>query len=154
MDTLAGDVRLAIRRLRRSPGFTAAAVLTLALGIGANSAFFSLADAALLRRLPYPVARCTREVGIRVALGASREDVLRLVLGKGLGLAGLGVGAALVAALAAGRLIGGMLYNVSPADPTIIVSMSLLLAAVVLLASYLPARRAMRVDPVTSLRSE
>jgi len=76
--------------------------------------------------------------GIRVALGASSEDVLRLVLGKGLGLAALGVGVGLAAALAAGRLIGGLLYDVSPADPTIIVSMSLLLAAVVLLPATCP----------------
>ncbi len=102
----------------------------------------------------YSVARRTREVGIRIALGAGRRDVLRLVLGKGLLLALAGVGAGLVVALAAGRLIGGMLYDVSPADPTILGSMAFLLAAVVLLASYVPARRALRVDPVTSLRSE
>jgi ABC-type antimicrobial peptide transport system permease subunit len=88
-----------------------------------------------------------------MALGASRKDVLRLVLGRGLGLAAIGVGLGLVASLAVGRLLGGMLYEVSPHDPSIVGSMSLLLAAIVLLASYLPARRALRVDPVTSLRS-
>jgi ABC-type antimicrobial peptide transport system permease subunit len=105
-------------------------------------------------RLAYGSRSARVEAGFRVALGASSEDVLRLVVGKGLGLAALRVGAGLVGALAAGRVIGGMLYDVRPTDPTIIVSMSLLLAAVVLLASYLPARRALRVDPVTSLRSE
>jgi putative ABC transport system permease protein len=134
-----------------------------ALNLATSSAIFAgafgavallLAMVGIYGLVSYSVARRTREVGIRVALGATRDDVLRLVLGKGLGLAALGVGAGLVGALAAGRRIGEMLYDVSPTDPTIIVSMSLLLAAVVLLASYLPARRAMRVDPVTSLRSE
>jgi predicted permease len=102
----------------------------------------------------YSVARRTREVGIRVALGASRQDVLRLVVGKGLRLAAVGVALGLAASLAAGRLIGWMLYDVSPADPVVLGSMSLLLTGVVLLATYLPARRALRVDPVMSLRSE
>lgn len=160
-------VRDVVRRL--DPDLAAFGVMTMdrhldnALNLATSSAIFAgafgaiallLAVVGIYGLVSYSVARRTREVGIRVALGASRDDVLRLVLGKGLALAALGVGAGLVAALAAGRLIGGMLYDVSPTDSTIIVSMSLLLAAVVLLASYLPARRAMRVDPVTSLRSE
>lgn len=164
---LAPAVRDVVHRL--DPDLAAFGVMTMgrhldnALNLATSSAIFAgafgaiallLAVVGIYGLVSYSVARRTREVGIRAALGASREDVLRLVLGKGLGLAALGVGAGLVAALGAGRLIGGMLYDVSPTDPTIIVTMSLLLAAVVLLASYLPARRAMRVDPVTSLRSE
>ncbi len=134
-----------------------------ALNVATNSAAFAgafgliallLAVVGIYGLVSYALERRTREVGIRIALGAGARDVLRLVLGKGLGLAALGVSAGLAGALAASRLIGGMLYEVSPTDPSIFVSMSLLLAGVVLVASYLPARRAMRVDPVTSLRSE
>jgi predicted permease len=161
------NVRDVVHRI--DPDLAAFGVMTMdqhldnALNVATNSAIFAgafgaiallLAMVGIYGLVSYSVARRTREVGIRVALGASREDVLRLVLGKGLALAALGVGVGLLVALGTGRLIGGMLYDVSPSDPTIIVSMSLLLAAVVLLASYLPARRAMRVDPVTSLRSE
>ena len=160
-------VRDAVHRL--DPDLAPFGVMTMdrhlknALNLATISAIFAGAFGALALLLAmvgiyglvsYSVARRTREVGIRVALGAGRDDVLRLVLGKGLGLAAAGVGLGLAASLAAGRLIGGLLYGVSPADPAIIVSMSLLLAGVVLLATYLPARRALRVDPVMSLRSE
>jgi predicted permease len=134
-----------------------------ALNVATSSAVFAggfgliallLAVVGIYGLVSYAVARRTREVGIRIALGADAKDVLRLVLGKGLSLAALGVSLGLAGALATARLVGGMLYDVSPWDPWIFVSMSLLLAGVVLLASYFPARRALRVDPVTSLRSE
>lgn len=102
----------------------------------------------------YSVARRTREVGIRVALGADSRDVLRLILGNGLALAAAGVAVGLAAALATSRLIGGMLYDVSSRDLTVYIGVPILLTAVVLLATYLPARRAARVDPVISLRAE
>jgi predicted permease len=102
----------------------------------------------------YSVARRTREVGIRVALGARSQDVLRLILGNGLSLATAGVVVGLAAALAVSRLIGGMLYDVSPRDLSIFVSVPILLTAVVLIATYIPARRAAKVDPVTSLKAE
>jgi predicted permease len=160
-------VRESVRRL--DPDLAVFGVMTMqqhlenALNIATSSAIFAgafgllallLAVIGIYGLVSYSVARRTREVGIRMALGASRKDVLRLVLGRGLGLAAIGVGLGLVASLAVGRLLGGMLYEVSPHDPSIVGSMSLLLAAIVLLASYLPARRALRVDPVTSLRSE
>ncbi len=102
----------------------------------------------------YSVARRTREVGIRVALGASAQDVLQLILKNGLGLAAAGVVLGLAVALPATLLIGGLLYEVSPRDLSIFIAMPVLLTTVVLIATYLPARRAARVDPVISLRSE
>jgi predicted permease len=102
----------------------------------------------------YFVARRTREIGIRMALGATRGDVLRLVLREGLTLTAAGLAAGLVLALGAGRLVGSLLYQVSPADPLIFGVAPLLLAASALLAAYLPARRATRVAPITALRTE
>ena len=102
----------------------------------------------------YVVSRRTREIGIRMALGASPQDVLRMVLREGIGLAAVGLGLGFVLALGAGRLLGSLLYDVSPHDPVIFVSAPLVLAAATLLACYLPARRATRVVPLTALRSE
>jgi predicted permease len=92
------------------------------------------------------------EIGIRLALGATRSDVSRLVLAEGLSLAGLGAAIGLAAAVAATRLVRGLLYEVQPHDPVSLASAALLLVAVSALASYIPARRAMRLDVATVLR--
>ena len=89
-----------------------------------------------------------------MALGASPSDARRMVLREGLLMAAAGIAAGLVAALAGGRLLGGLLYGVEATDPLTFVVVPLLLAGVALLASYLPARRATRVDPTTALRAD
>lgn len=104
--------------------------------------------------MAYTVSRRTREIGVRVALGASRRDVLGLVLGRAMRLAGLGLVLGLLAALAAGRVLRSLLLGVSGSDPLTFASIGALLAAVALLASWLPALRAARVDPMTALRYE
>jgi putative ABC transport system permease protein len=102
----------------------------------------------------YSVAQRTREIGIRIALGAQRRDVLRLIVGQGMILASAGVGLGVVGAFALTRLISGLLFGVSPTDPATFMAVSLLLAGVALVASYIPARRAMNVDPIEALRRE
>jgi macrolide transport system ATP-binding/permease protein len=104
--------------------------------------------------MAYAVSQRTRELGIRMALGASRGDVLRLVVGQGLRLTLMGVGFGLAASFAATRLIVSLLYSVSPTDLITFTVVPLLLAAAALLASYLPALRATRIDPMTALRCE
>jgi predicted permease len=102
----------------------------------------------------YTVARRTREIGIRMALGATAGDALRLVLREGLALTLAGVGAGLLLALLAGRVLGSLLYEVSGTDPLILTAAPLLLAIISLAACYLPARRAARVNPIRALRYE
>lgn len=102
----------------------------------------------------YAVATRTREIGIRVALGARPRDVLGLVLGGGVKLVAAGLVLGLAGALAASRVLSSMLYGVAPHDPTTFGVIALLMATVAILASYLPARRAMGVDPVVALRQE
>ncbi|MFY1826003.1 ABC transporter permease [Myxococcus fulvus] len=113
-----------------------------------------LSVAGLGAVVSYAVAQRTREFGIRFALGATAEDVLRLVLRQAVVLAGLGVALGAVAALGLGQVLQGMVYGVSPTEPWVIVGVAVLLLGVALLASWLPARRASRVDPMTVLRSE
>lgn len=104
--------------------------------------------------LAYAVSRRTHEIGVRLALGARPADVVGLVVGRGARLAALGVALGLVLSLAVGRLLQGILYGVSGSDPLAFVTTAALLAGVVLLASWLPARRAAAVDPMAALRTE
>jgi putative ABC transport system permease protein len=104
--------------------------------------------------LAYSVSQRIREIGVRVALGAQRGDVLRLIVGQGLRLALFGVGAGVVLGLGAGRVVKSVLYEVSPADPVSFVAISLLLTVIASLASFMPASRAMQVDPLEALRNE
>jgi predicted permease len=104
--------------------------------------------------ISYTATRRTHEIGIRMALGAERNDVLRLVVGHGVRLSLVGVGAGLAAALGLTRLMSSMLYGVRPTDVATFAAVSLLLGGVAILASYLPARRATEIDPVVALRQE
>ena len=113
-----------------------------------------LAAVGLYGVIAYGVAQRTREIGVRVALGAEPGKVLALVMGGGLRLAVLGVVVGAGAAAAATRVLDRMLYAVSPADPLTFLGIAVLVACVALLASYVPARRALRIDPAETLRAE
>jgi len=113
-----------------------------------------LAAAGIFGVMAYSVSQRTHEMAIRMALGAQQGDVLRMVLWQGLVLALTGGGLGLIGALASGRLISSYLYQVRPTDPITLVSVALLLAAISLLACYIPARRATKVDPMVALRYE
>ncbi len=113
-----------------------------------------LATIGIYGVMAYLVNQGTREIGIRMALGASQRNVLRLVLQRGMALALSGVTIGLVAAFLLTRLMGSLLFGVEPADPITFAAISLLLFLIALLASYIPARRATRIDPMVSLRCE
>ena len=104
--------------------------------------------------IAYSVAQRTRELGIRMALGAERADLLRMVTREGLALAGVGIALGIAAALGLTQFLASLLFSVRPADPLTFVSVSVLLVAVALVSSYIPARRATKVDPMVALRYE
>jgi putative ABC transport system permease protein len=121
--------------------------------------FFSLfalllASIGLYGVMSYATAQRTREIGIRMALGAGKSEVLRLVIGQGLKLALSGVAIGLAVALGLTRFLSGLPYGINPSDPLTLVAVSALLIAVAFLSSYLPARQAAKVDPMTALRQE
>lgn len=126
MDILRQDLRLAVRMLTKNPGFTAR---------GEEPTLYW-------------------KIGVRMALGAKRTDVLRLVVGQGVVLALAGVGIGRVLAFGAGRIVASVLFGVSPSDPVSFAVIALLLTAVASLASFLPANRAVEVDPLEALRNE
>lgn len=169
-----GDPRALQQAVRRAfedvdPGLPVTDVRTLAKHIGAAAflqrigawvlaAFGTLAlvlsAVGLFGVLSYSVAQRTREMGIRIAIGASRRDVLALVVGKAMRLTAIGLGVGLVLAAGAGQLLRSQILDVSPLDPVTFVAVIALLAAVAFLAAWLPARRAARVDPIIALQSE
>jgi putative ABC transport system permease protein len=126
---------------------------TLLLGVFAGLALI-LAAVGIFGVMGYVVSRRTQEIGVRMALGASRSAVLRMVLGEGVRVVLTGLGVGLVEAFALSRLMRGLLFGVQPFDPTTFVSVSVLVVLIALLACYIPARRAMKVDPMVALRYE
>ena len=134
MSGLARDIRYALRQFKKSPGFTAVAVLTLALGIGAHTLTLWRAE---LKRW-----------GVRMALGADRHQIVTLVLGEGMLVSALGIAAGLVASFGTARLMSSLLYRVSSHDFVTLIPVLALIASVALLASCIPARRAAKVDPM------
>ena len=125
----------------------------LLLGIFAALALV-LAAAGIYGVMAVSVAQRTHEIGIRMALGAQIHDVLRLIIRQGMGLILIGVGAGLIASLALTRLVKTLLFDVSPTDLTTLVVVTLTLIVIALLACWIPARRAAKVDPKIALRVE
>src|SRR3989441_7059346 len=126
--------------------------LTLLVAFAATALL--LAVAGIYGVMAYTVARRTREIGVRMALGAAASDVLRLILGQGLWTTGIGMAIGVAGSFALSRTMHSLLFEVSAADPITLVWSALLLATVSLLACWIPARRAMRVDPMVALRYE
>lgn len=111
-----------------------------------------LASIGIYGLLAYMVGQRSREIGLRMALGAGRSDVLKLFLQKGVVLAGAGIATGVIVSAATASGMASLLYGVRPHDPAVFFDVPLLLLAVALLASYLPARRATKVDPMLALR--
>jgi ABC-type antimicrobial peptide transport system permease subunit len=128
----------------------------LASALAASTAIIGvlLASIGIYGLTAYNVGQRTGEIGIRIALGALRSQVVRMVVGGAVVLAGIGVGLGLVAASMVTSLLGGMLYGIEPLDPVSFAGSIAVFAAVVALASLMPARRAASVDPVAALRAE
>jgi predicted permease len=145
------DLRTMDQRVALSMGPRRSAVTLLSVFAAMA---LTLAAVGLFGLIRFNVAQRTQEIGVRMALGASRSDVLRMVLGESLRLALWGVAGGLIAAFALTRVLASLLYGVSATDPLTFVAMALLLTFVALLASWVPARRATRVDPLVALRYE
>jgi ABC-type antimicrobial peptide transport system permease subunit len=137
--------------LSRATARTRFALLALAV---AAAITLALGAIGLYSVIAYVVSLRTRELGLRIALGAEPASVLRLVLRDGLGLALIGIVAGLAAFLALGRFLRGLLVGVTPTDPVTLVGVTLAILVVSAVASWLPAWRASRIDPLEALRAE
>jgi ABC-type antimicrobial peptide transport system permease subunit len=127
--------------------------LAYLLSLYAGLATF-LAAVGIYGALNYAVNLRTREIGVRIALGARPADTLRMIVGDGMRKVGVGIALGLVGALILARSLSGLLYDVAPSDPTALAAGIAVLATAGLLACWIPARRASRVDPMTTLRTE
>ena len=145
------NVRSMDEMIETSMGQRRLSMVLLALFSGLALALASL---GIYGVMSYAVTQRSREMGIRLALGATTSDVLRLVVRQGMALVLIGVGVGVAAALALTRVIASQLYAVRPTDPITFGTVALVLSAIALLATLIPARRATRVDPVVTLRDE
>jgi ABC-type antimicrobial peptide transport system permease subunit len=164
---MAGAARQAVREVDRSlPAFSITPLADvvsetvadrrfsmLLLGLFALVALF-LAAVGLYGVVAYTVTQRTQEIGLRMAIGAEPGQVLRMIIGGGMKLAAIGVAVGIAGALALANLVASMLYGVTPFDPASYAGTAGVLLAVAALACWLPARRAMRVDPLVALRQE
>jgi len=123
------------------------------LGIAGTMALL-LSAVGLYGVIAYSVSQRTREIGIRIALGAQQNNVMRLILGEGMLVILIGLAIGLAGSLAVTRFLSSLLFGVTTTDPITFAAVAVLLAVVALAACYIPARRAMRVDPIVALRHE
>ena len=177
MDSLLRDISFSLRSIRNNPGFSTVATLTLALGqttpldlifafsiapqrfsmlllTGFGVVALVLASIGVYGVISYNVAQRMGEMGIRMALGAQPGDVQALVMRHGLMVAMLGVGGGLFAAWALRRVVASQLHGLNAADPWTFAGAAVLLSATALAATFIPAVRASRVDPLVALRPE
>ena len=162
---MAGALRAAVRRVEKDAPTFGVALLEQQLGTyltqrrfqtslltGFSVVALLIAAVGIYGLIQYSIATRTREIGLRIAIGAQRGDILRMIIGEGLTLSLTGVAIGLVGALWLGRAGSSLLFGVTASDPLMFTTVSLLLTAVAMAACYFPARRAMRVDPILALR--
>jgi putative ABC transport system permease protein len=138
--------------LRQTPLFPSRAMAIVSILFGLLALL--LAGVGIYGITSYMVGQRTREIGIRIALGANRGDIFRMIVGQGAAITSIGVGIGLVASLALTRFLWSQLFGISARDPLTFASVALLLTAVALMACYIPARRAAKVDPLIALQCE
>ncbi len=155
---LGGDFQLPATRVRTMESLTLTSTAQQNFNLLLLSLFAALAlllaTVGIYGVISYGVTQRTHEIGLRVALGAQRASVVGLVVGQGLAMTLIGVGAGLAGAFALTRFLAKMLYGVRPTDPLTFVAVPLILTVAALLACYIPARRATKVDPMVALRYE
>ena len=155
-EVAAAGPQIVVTDIRTGRGIIDGGLFQARLGVMLLSVFgllaLGLASIGLYGIMAYAVSRRTREIGLRMALGAAQSSVLRLVLKQGMSLVSIGLLIGLATSLLVGRGLSGMLYGVSASDPISLAGAALILFVVALLACYLPARWATRIDPLIALR--